>query len=330
MAAAEAAVSSPLGLWRGTAFGLDLESPVQLTAVARSHTAATGRRVLLQHADPTELEHCWAPREASTLLDFRFADGRAMMRVERHPASGFRIWAPRHGRYVVSPDGERVRMAIPRTRSWRWQRLFYAQVLPLAAALHGLEPLHASAVAFDGAALGFLAASGSGKTSIAAHLVARGADLVTDDVLTIEAGSEGVLAHPGAGLVNVDAAELARVGEGRSRLGVPLGRSDKVHLAVEPATGSRPLAALYFLRRGGTGRGPRIVARREATARSLLGGTFLRYLTSPERLRVHLDVCARLAASVPAFDLLVPAGTPAREAAAAVERHAQTLPGPPA
>jgi hypothetical protein len=327
-ATAEAPAASLPGVWRGSAFGLEIESPLSLTGVASARPGGDARKLTLRHAEARELERGWRPEGTETLLDFRFPDGRPMMRVEGHPERGFLIWAPRHGRYLVAPGGRDVRMAIPRTGSWRWQRLLFAQVLPLAATLQGLETLHASAVALDGSALAFLAVSGRGKTSVAAHLVARGAGLVADDVLTVETSSAGVLAHPGAGLVNIDPAELERLGEARAGFGETLGRSDKVHLAVPLVVGPRRVAALYFLRRGGAGKGARIVPQEGEEARALLGGTFLRYLRSPERLRTHLDVCARLAASVPAFDLLVPAGTPALEAAKAVERHADTLPTP--
>jgi hypothetical protein len=327
--AAESPTASSRGssaVWRGCAFGLAIESFVPLTAVSPGGSAGAARQVSLHPSGSDELERAWDAGTAETVVELRFPDGRAMMRIEHHPPEGFRIWAPRHGRYVVSADGRRVRMAVPGLRSWRWQRLLFAQVLPLAATLQGLEPLHASAVALDGSAVAFLASSGSGKTSVAAGLVGRGAELLTDDVLSVEVSNRGVLAHPGAGIVNIDARALARLGpRGRARLGVPLGESDKVHLAAPLATGPRPLKAVYFLRRGDTGPRPRIVPHVRSDARRFLAGTFIRYVRSPERLRTHLEVCARLAGSVPAFDLLVPEGTSASDVGGVVECHAARL-----
>lgn len=313
-------------LWRGRAFGLAIESFVPLAAVAPDGWALDGRRVVLHPVQADELERAWGSVAAETIVELRFPDGRTMMSIEQHRSEGFRVWAPRHGRYVVSADGRCVRLAIPALRSWRWQRLLVAQVLPLASTLQGLEPLHASAVALDGSAVAFLASAGSGKTSVAADLVRRGAELLTDDVLSVEASDAGVLAHPGAGLVNIDPRELARLGPaGRARLGVPLGETDKVHLAAPLAAGPRPLRAVYFLRRGDRGPQPRIVPHVRSDARRFLAGTFIRYVRSPERLRTHLEVCARLAGSVPAFDLLVPEGSSASDVGGVVERHAGQL-----
>ncbi len=108
-------------------------------------------------------------------------------------------------------------------------RLLFAQVLPLAATLQGLELLHASAVVLDGRTIAFSAPAGTGKTSVAAHLVAGGASLLTDDVLALELSNDGLVAHSGAPVLAVADAELkAMTGDGRARLGVAIGRSDKV------------------------------------------------------------------------------------------------------
>jgi hypothetical protein len=49
----------------------------------------------------------------------------------------------------------------------------------------------------------------------------------------------------------------------------------------------------------------------------------MRYLRSPDRLLVHLDVCARIGAAVPAFEVVVPRGVPAALVAATVREHAE-------
>ena len=52
--------------------------------------------------------------------------------------------------------------------------------------------LHASAVAGDRGGLLILGPSGSGKSSLALALVARGARLVCDDAVVVRAGAEGL------------------------------------------------------------------------------------------------------------------------------------------
>jgi hypothetical protein len=54
----------------------------------------------------------------------------------------------------------------------------------------GLLPLHASAVAYQGGVAAFLANSGHGKSSIAAHLAGRGFPVVADDVCLVDVRGE--------------------------------------------------------------------------------------------------------------------------------------------
>lgn len=257
------------------------------------------------------------------LVDRKFPDGRLMMRIEAHPEFGYRIWAPRHGRHLVSADGRRISSAFPRLAPWRWERLFFAQVVPLAAALQGLELFHASAVSLHDRVVAFAGGSGMGKTSLAAHLVARGAVLATDDVLALEPAEGGVLAHPGAARASVDEDQLrAMRPEGRRAMGEEIGRSDKVHLALSILERPRPLSLLYFPRRSSDGGRVRITSIDPPEPRLLLAASFLLYLQSAGRLVTHLDVCARIAESVRTYSVLLPSGVAPRDAAAVVEAHA--------
>lgn len=54
----------------------------------------------------------------------------------------------------------------------------------------GHAVLHASAVAIDGAALAFVGPSGSGKSTMATLMCADGAELITDDVLRLDADTD--------------------------------------------------------------------------------------------------------------------------------------------
>lgn len=295
------------------AFGLEL-------AIGRgTPTPPPGRRtVRLVELEAAELERRWRAAEPEVAVDFRFPDGRPMMRVDRDERLGYRVFAPRFGRYLVAADGGSVVCALPELAPWRWQRLLYAQVLPLAAALQGLDPLHASAVALDGRVAAFVAASGTGKTSVAAHLVALGADLVTDDVLAVEA-RERVVAHPGPPALALAGRELRAMGAaGRARLGPRVGRAEKTHFAPPVVGGPLPLAGIYFLRREPAAPELRLDPFESPPTRLLLGGSFVSHVRSPERLLVHLETCARLARAVPTFDVAVPSGASARDVAAAV------------
>jgi hypothetical protein len=273
------------------------------------------------------LAAAWPRHEAVSLVDRRHPSGRLIMRIDHHARAGYFMAAPRHGTHVISNNGRSVRSALPRAPQWRWQRLLFAQVLPLTAALQGLELYHASAVALDDRVFAFIAPSGIGKTSVAAHLLALGARFVTDDVLALEQEADRVVAHPGPAWASLTPGELLSIpDEARGRLGTVVGRSDKVYLELAPVNRALPLGGIYFLARGrGSGR-LQIDEVRTSGAQRLLASSFLWYLATPEHLLTHLEVSAHIAASVPMFDVRIPSGVAAPAVAAAVERHARGRP----
>jgi hypothetical protein len=84
-----------------------------------------------------------------------------------------------------------------------------------------LVPLHASAVEINGGAVAFLAPSGTGKSSLAAALLAQGtgARLVTDDVLAVETTADGTLqVWPGSQGIRLDQWARTAVAERRFTL----------------------------------------------------------------------------------------------------------------
>jgi hypothetical protein len=209
--------------------------------------------------------------------------------------------------------------------SWRWQRLLFAQVLPLAASLQGLHVAHSSAVELDGRAIGFVAPSGTGKTSVCAHLVGRGASFLTDDALAIDTSvGATALAHPGAGVISVHRRELkAMTPAARSRLGPVVGTpADKIQVAVTPVSRSLPLERIYFLRRGPTGRRWRVVESAPPDPALLLGSSFIWYLRHPTYALARLEAADHLARSARIFLVDIPASVPAAEAATRIAHHA--------
>jgi hypothetical protein len=309
---------------RGRAFGIGVASEYAIPELPAATTPRGTAATTLELAEPAELEREWPAKGSERLIGRVHMDGRLMMAVDRHADAGYRVWAPRYGRHLVSFDGSSVRSALPAVAAWRWERLLFAQVLPLSAALRGRELFHASAVSLGGSAFAFVGLSGSGKSSLAAHLVARGATLVTDDVLALEPTRDGVLAHPGTRLKGVAEHELRAMStSGRARLGRRVGKADKVYLSVKVAGGPLPLRGLYYLTRV---RGGRLRIRDSGSLPSrLLGSSFIAYLDSPEHLVKHLEVCTHLAATVPVLELSIPRNVAAPELAEAVERHAASL-----
>jgi hypothetical protein len=283
--------------------------------------------VQLELVDAAELAERWDRRGADRVDAFRYANGRLMMTVDAHPELGYRIAADGYGRFVVPLSGERVLCAPYRFESWGWQRLLIARVLPLVATLQGLEVLHASGVEVEGGAIGVLADSGVGKSSLAVHLYLRGRPFLTDDLLSLERTPEGeVVAHPGFGIVAVRPAEKhVLTPEDLRRLGSMVSRGSKAHYELQRSSRPLPLRALYLLERTEEGDDVQIDRQPAPDPLSLLAGTFVRLVQTPARLLNHLDLCAAIAAEVPVFRLAVPPSRSARDTAAVLDAHAATV-----
>jgi hypothetical protein len=306
-------------------FGLEVVSNLEIEAAPAPTTEGGTPSTTIEVVAPDVLRRAWRRADAASVIERRYPSGGLVLSVSRHPELGYRVSASRHGRHLVSADGARILSVLPEVPPWRWQRLLFAHVLPLAATLRGFELFHASAVELRGQAVGFVAASGTGKTSVAAHLIARGASFVTDDVMALEDRRHEVIVHPGPGMASVQPAELRTMSrQGRSRLGREVTRAGKVYLSVRPAKHALPLAAIYYLERGGVDRF-RITESQPPDPRLPLSSSFIWYVSTPERLLNHLDMCARIAESARLFTVRVPPAVPASEVAQQVEDHLLTV-----
>jgi hypothetical protein len=310
--------------WSGRAFGLALEGSLALECVVETRPAKRAD-TRLDRVSRVELDRRWREANPRTVFERRLADGRVGMTVERDDELGFRVWAPRHGCYLVAADGRRVLCAPPSGPAWRWERLVLAQVLPLAAVLRGKDVLHASAVACSGRAVAFMGRSGAGKTTLAGRIVANGARLVTDDVLAVDLSGEDVLVHRGAAVARIDAAELQAMSRPeRQVLGPVRARGEKWHVSPPLGPPRLPLALTYHLVRPVEVDGVDIAAVHPYDPGLLLGNAFLPYVTDPERLRRLLDVCAAVAATTPLYEVRAGPNTASADVAAAVLLHVES------
>lgn len=130
-------------------------------------------------------------------------------------------------------------------------------VLPLWLQLSGRPVLHAAAVCLGGGAVGLLARSGGGKSTLASALVARGARLLCDDHVVVHfeggvgrvwSGRPDVRLWPdSARRLGVDVEALPRVVPSSEKRRVALGADD----GSLPASEWCPLKVVYVLRRYG-------------------------------------------------------------------------------
>jgi len=319
--------AEPGGSWSAVAFGLAVGGPLRLDSLVAA-PAARPPNTRIERAPRAVLDSRWRAARPRPLLERHIAGGGVGLTVQHDDDAGYRVWAPRHGVWIVAADGRSVTGAPPSGPRWRWERLVLAQALPLASVLRGMEVLHASAVCLDGRAVAFLGRSGAGKTTLATRLLARGARLLTDDVLALTTDGASVWGHRGGAVARIDADTVrGMTAAERAALGPVEARGAKWH--VRPPTGPARvrLGALYVLsgEAGDTaGAGVTVHPVEPVDPGLLLGSAFLPYVAGPERLRRQLDVAAAIAATVPLFAVAAARSAGPAAAADAVAEHARS------
>lgn len=306
----------------GRAFGLDLAGALDAPGLLDGGVGAESEhRTVLEPIARSDLERRW--KGGRRICELPLAGGRALA-IDHSPAAGYLLQVAGWGAYLISAAGDRVSFAAPDIEPWRWQRLLTAQVLPLAALLHGHELLHASAVRIDERAVAITGVSEAGKTTLAAHLAVRGAAFMTDDALALTTSGEEVVAHPGPALANLREAAATTLGVGGAeRLGRELGRDAAgARLLVHRRASAAPLRALYFVERGpASDRGVRFDSVAQPSLPLLASATFNSALRTPARLLNQLEAYSRLARETSVFRMHVPAGCGPAAVAADLEHH---------
>jgi hypothetical protein len=210
---------------------------------------------------------------------------------------------------IISADGRTThcaRAADGDPRSFEANVLNF--VLTAALTLQGEEPFHATAVHVDGRTVGFLGDSGVGKSTLAAFLLAHGAELVTDDMLRVVYHAGRPLAHRGPPRLKLfdEQARLLLPAASRDAAFNPMSGKLLVEAAASREAGV-PLSALFWL--------DEPPATEAVTVRRVLGMEAIRILLAstlhrdhrpPERIERQLRSIERLAKSVPLFAVAYP------------------------
>jgi hypothetical protein len=311
----------------GRAFGIELRAdfgvpgllePAHPGLVPRSR----GRHLELTVRDAVAANADWPGMTAERTFDLRRPDGSPVFTIDYEPEVGYRVWISGLGQCLIGPEGDRIVCSPPRGRG-RWQ-LLIGQGLPIAAALQGLEVLHASAVRHADMAIAFVAPSGAGKTSTALHLLVRGAAFLADDVVALEAEGDTLMALPGIGLAHAPLTERAALEHAGVRLSWPSRTGAKDHVTVALADAPAPLGAVYFLERTPAVSGAEIIPIDPPDPRLLLGATFVAHVPTARRLITQLDVCSRIARTVPLFRVRMPMDGHAADIAERVAGHVRS------
>lgn len=308
--------------YRLSAFGLSVEAPWRLPAATEAEPGLAG--------DQRGLRVTWASAErlqdtawegAECVFEPAFTDGHSHFTVRRDER-GYRLSFDDFGRYAVSPDGREAACEADAVTLERSERFLFAQVLPLAAVLQGLDVVHASAVAWDGCVVALVGPSGAGKTTLATRLVARGARLVTDDALALEITGGRIVAHPGPPFVAITAGDAALAEGALAWMGRQRGSSDKHHFVAPVCDRALPLSAVYYLEPRAEFR---LTAASDEVVSRLLAHAAAPYVLASERLLQHLEVVTIVTTSVPQYSLTLPDSEPSEKDLDALERHMREL-----
>lgn len=187
------------------------------------------------------------------------------------------------------------------------ESLFANQIEPLLRTWDGDLVLHASGVAIDDRAVGFLGLSRRGKSTLATALARAGHPCVTDDGLILLRTQSGFLAEPKCEPLRLlPDSEAALLGD---RSGGPY-RATKARISLPGGIGFQKepiaLAALYHLCEPCSS-GLKIERLSQSAAMDIvLKQSFMLDTGDKARMRAHFDRVAVLAETVPVFSLDYP------------------------
>jgi hypothetical protein len=289
--------------YRMSAFGLDVRADFQLPGARPLDAAGPGDGLALTLVPADELDpHLAEPRVLRMLHSF---SGCPYAMLEG--AGGDMLICYGHrGMFHLSPDARELRCAPTNRSDVHWQRELLDTVLWSISLMRGFELLHASAVDTPAGVIAFVAASGGGKSTMAAEYLRRGHRLFSDDMVALEERGGEVVAHPGPRVMNlpwrldpsdVGADPIAAIGDERW-----------VELPGPPPP-ARPLAAVVQVDRA-PGHEPRCERLAGTSLKLLRYSVGLPYLEG--RTKPRFELFGRVAAVTPLLhltaDLSVPAG----------------------
>ena len=173
-------------------YGLELETDFDFAA--RLPDGVGPAHVTFFHASERERDSI---RRARPLWasDLKNPQGESLVRLYKDETREILIFSNAADFFIDGTSvGYRVHSA---TAEGRMESSFLASVLAFLLERRGVLALHASAVSRGSEAVAFMAASGTGKSTLAAAFLMRGWSLVTDDVLAVDLKERTTSARPG-------------------------------------------------------------------------------------------------------------------------------------
>lgn len=232
--------------------------------------------------------HTWTSPEGGRWADFHRVNGSYLLRF------------PGLADFEVSADALHVAaFPAPDVPESTVQHLYLNQVLPLVLSKQGKLVFHASAVEIDGGAVVFVAASGRGKSTLAASFAVNGFRFLTDDGLVVEPGIQGFEALPSHPSIRLwEDSEQALVPP-TARRTPPLHYTSKARFLADErlvfCAQPRPLRRVYLL---GSGNAATLELQRLTPAEAMIEWvkhSFLLDIEEKPRLASHFKQVAALA-----------------------------------
>lgn len=216
--------------------------------------------------------------------------------------------------FTVSLDGSEIHCVSESSLEFGWMlSVFYGMVLSYSLHLQGIPNVHAGSINTAHGAVGLMAASGTGKSTLTAALAACGYPFLTDDILAVTKSEAGYFAHPGYPTVSLTRESAAVVLNTKLMAQYEVEfEFDKARVAIDSRWAefeyeSVPLTALILLERG-LGRTeitPERLSRVEAT-RVIVENTVCLSFLPKLSLDRYLKFAGELSAIVPVWKLPIP------------------------
>ncbi len=233
------------GLYRYQALGAVVATDLPVSDLPPAERAAPAAVTVRRATDPL-------PQPRERVREVVDDVGEPLIRVwdERE---GLIYWARGVGRFWIHPSGREVRhRLVAGARRADVEHLLAGPVLGLALQLQGRVILHASAVVTGQGAVAFCGPHGIGKSTLAAAFTRAGYPMLTDDMLPLTWGPEGVRALHSLPRLKLWQDSLTALGEEPDRFGLVVSWLDKRRLTVGREWGRTwtepvPLCAVYVL-----------------------------------------------------------------------------------
>ena len=237
-------------------------------------------------------------------------DGERIWATFHRIDDGYLVRFPGFADFVISTDGLYASChPCPGLSDATCEHLFLNQVRPLMLSRQGKLVFHASAIEAGSGAIAFLAASGRGKSTLAAAFGVAGARYLSDDGLAIERKGSVHMAHPSHPSIRLwDDSRMALLDEVATS--APVAYTSKARIVstagLTHCDEPTPLAAAFFL---GDGAAKEIELRRTSGAETVaawVAHTFILDTGDAAALSRHFNDVTFLAERVPSYNLDYP------------------------